>query len=48
VDVEAIYPLRKGEQPERVELYLVFDGKGKAWIGDIHLYRDELPEPAAE
>lgn len=48
LDVEAIYPLRKGEQPERVELYLVFDGKGKAWIDDVRLYRDDHPYPEPE
>jgi hypothetical protein len=43
VDVEARYPLRKGENPDDVRLNLVFDGTGKAWIDDIRLYREDLP-----
>ena len=44
IDVEVRYPLRKGENPDSVKLNLVFDGDGKAWVDDVRLYREDLPE----
>jgi hypothetical protein len=32
------FMLKKGERPDLVRLNLVVDGKGTAWIDDVHLY----------
>jgi hypothetical protein len=47
-DVEARFPLRKGENPSNVRLNLVFDGQGKAWVDDIRLYREDPPDEPAQ
>ncbi|MGB7062913.1 MAG: hypothetical protein WBF13_11250 [Candidatus Zixiibacteriota bacterium] len=39
---EIFFMLRKGENPDTVKLNLVIDGKGTAWIDDIHLLRGPL------
>lgn len=39
---ETFFLLRKGENPDNVKLNLVIDGKGTAWIDDIHLLKDPL------
>ncbi len=48
LDVEVRYPLRKGENPRNVKLNLVFQGSGKAWVDDVRLYREDLPEDPAD
>lgn len=40
--VETIFFLKKGENPDNVKLNLVIDGKGTAWIDDIHLSKGSL------
>ena len=40
--VETIFCLKKGENPDNVRLNLVIDGKGTAWIDDIHLTKGSL------
>ena len=39
---EIFFMLKKGENPDTVKLNLVVDGKGTAWIDDIHLLRGPL------
>ena len=39
---EIFFVLKKGENPDTVKLNLVIDGKGTAWIDDIHLLRGPL------
>ncbi len=36
---EAIFNLNKGENPDRVNLYLTIQGKGTVWIDDIRLVK---------
>jgi hypothetical protein len=40
--VETPFLLQKGQRPDRVKLNLVIDGKGTAWIDDIHLIKGPL------
>ena len=42
ISVETIFFLKKGENPDNVKLNLVIDGKGTAWIDDIHLTKGSL------
>jgi hypothetical protein len=39
---ETLFFLQKGENPDNVKLNLVIDGKGTAWIDDIHLLKGPL------
>lgn len=39
---ETPFFLRTGENPDNVKLNLVIDGKGTAWIDDIHLFKGPL------
>lgn len=39
---ETPFFLKKGENPDNVKLNLVIDGKGTAWIDDIHLLKGPL------
>ncbi|GAG06163.1 unnamed protein product, partial [marine sediment metagenome] len=39
---EIFFFLKDGENPDTVKLNLVVDGKGTAWIDDIHLLRGPL------
>jgi hypothetical protein len=39
---EIFFFLKDGENPDTVKLNLVIDGKGTAWIDDIHLLRGPL------
>ncbi|UCB53618.1 MAG: hypothetical protein JSV10_03330 [Candidatus Zixiibacteriota bacterium] len=39
---EIFFMLKKGENPDTVKLNLVVDGKGTAWIDDIHLLKGLL------
>jgi hypothetical protein len=39
---ETPFFLQKGENPDNVKLNLVIDGKGTAWIDDIHLLKGPL------
>lgn len=36
---EVVFPLKRGEKPDLITLNLVIDGKGTAWIDDIHLLK---------
>jgi hypothetical protein len=47
-DVEVKYPLRKGEKADSVKLNLVFDSKGRVWLDDIRLYREDLPDDSIQ
>ena len=40
--VETPFLLQKGQNPDRVKLNLVIDGRGTAWIDDIHLVHGSL------
>ncbi len=40
---ETPFFLKAGENPDNVKLNLVIDGKGTAWIDDIHLLKAPLP-----
>jgi hypothetical protein len=39
---ETPFFLKKGENPDNVKLNLVMNGKGRAWIDDIHLLKAPL------
>lgn len=39
---ETIFFLNKGENPDNVKLNLVINGKGTAWIDDIHILQGPL------
>jgi hypothetical protein len=39
---ETFFFLKKGENPDNVKLNLVINGKGTAWIDDIHLLKGPL------
>jgi hypothetical protein len=36
---ETIFNLEKGQNPDRVSLYLTVQGKGTVWVDDIRLVR---------
>ncbi len=36
---QTVFLLRKGENPENIQLNLVIKGRGKAWIDDVRLTR---------
>ena len=40
--VETPFMLQKGQNPDRVKLNLVIDGKGTAWIDDVRLIQGPL------
>jgi hypothetical protein len=40
---ETPFLLKKGEKPDLVKLNLVINGKGTAWIDDVHLLKGPLP-----
>lgn len=39
---ETVFFLKEGENPDNVKLNLVIDGKGTAWIDDVHLSKGPL------
>ncbi len=41
---ETPFFLRKGQNPDRIKLNLVFEGTGTAWIDDIRLLKGPLPQ----
>ncbi|MFC1475476.1 hypothetical protein ACFLQW_00555 [Candidatus Zixiibacteriota bacterium] len=41
---ETPFFLRRGQNPDRVKLNLVFEGSGTAWIDDIRLLKGPLPQ----
>lgn len=43
VDQETQFMLKKGENPDRIELSVVIDGTGDVWVDDIRLMKSPLP-----
>ena len=40
---KAPFYLKKGEDPDKISLNIVIDGRGKVWIDDIRLVKEPLP-----